>query len=65
MGIRKTKLKNGTVECFFIKGETNPCGCGSNCFHQEDDGVKTYGVCNACQQDIYEYKERDISDEWN
>lgn len=62
---RKKKLKNGVVEGFFRKGVRNPCGCGSNCFHKEDDGVTTYGVCNACKQDIYEYEERDISGEWS
>lgn len=51
--MRKTKLKNGEIETFFVKGEMNPCGCGSNCFHKEDDGYKTYGVCNSCGKDIY------------
>jgi hypothetical protein len=62
---RKTKLKDGEIQSFYIKGEKNPCGCGSNCFHKQDDGEKIYGVCNACKQDIYEYLERDTSGEWD
>ena len=34
----------------------NPCGCGSNCYHYEYDGKRVIGVCNACNQDIYEVK---------
>lgn len=64
MDKRKTKMLNGEVHTFFIKGQRNPCGCGSNCFHKVDDGMKTYGVCNACNRYIYEYKERDLSGDW-
>ena len=39
--------------------ERNPCGCGSNCFHYEYDRINNviYGVCNACEKDIYIVKE--------
>jgi len=54
--MRKLLLdKNGEVEGFFIKGERNPCGCGSNVFHKEYNGKTLFGVCNACERDIYEY----------
>jgi len=56
MNNRKIKLKDGEIEGFWIKGERNPCGCGSNCFHEEYDGKILYGVCNACKSDIYEFK---------
>lgn len=56
---RKIKLLNGNTHSFFIKGERNPCGCGSNCFHKEDDNKHTYGVCNACGKDVYVYNERE------
>lgn len=56
-------IKNG-IWCYMVKGgEMNPCGCGSNCYHHEYDGIKLYGVCNSCQRDIYEYKEEYIEDE--
>ncbi len=61
---RKTKLKDGEVEAFWIKGERNPCGCGGNVFFVQDDGKKMYGVCSACKRDIYEHIERDVSGEW-
>lgn len=63
MATRTIKMLNGKVHCFFIKGEKNPCGCGSNCFHLEDNGKITYCVCNACKRDLYE-KERNMSGEW-
>lgn len=42
--------------CYFISGKKNPCGCGSNCFHQEQDTEtgNVYGVCNVCKRDIYQ-----------
>ena len=52
---RKVKLKDGKIENFWIKGEFNPCGCGSNVFHKIYDGKHLYGVCNACKKDIYEF----------
>ncbi|EKS4345050.1 hypothetical protein QB607_003053 [Clostridium botulinum] len=61
---RKIKLLNGEIHTFMVKGQMNPCGCGSNCFHAEDDGKHTLGVCNACGKDIYEYNEREEFIEW-
>jgi hypothetical protein len=61
---RQIKLLDGEVHTFFISGERNPCNCGSNCFHKENDKTKTYGVCNACGADIYEYKEKEVFEEW-
>lgn len=46
-----------TIHTSFIPGERNPCGCGSNCFHYEREGGTVYGVCNACDADIYIMKE--------
>ena len=51
------------IWCYFIKGQMNPCNCGSNCYHHEYDNIKLYGVCNACKQDIYEYKNEYIKEE--
>lgn len=42
------------IWCYWVKGQKNPCNCGSNVFHQEYDGKTIYGVCNACNTDIYE-----------
>ena len=44
-----------TVWTYFVPGERNPCGCGSNCYHHKYDrrDGKIYGVCNACDKDIY------------
>ena len=53
---RKIKFKNGEIECFWEKGKRNPCKCGSNLFHEEYSGTHIYGVCNACDMDIYEFK---------
>lgn len=46
-----------TIHTSYIPGEVNPCGCGSNCFHYERDCEYVYGVCNACDADIYVIKE--------
>lgn len=61
---RKIKLSDGEIQSFMVKGKKNPCGCGSNCFHKEDDGVNILGVCNACNEDIYQYDEREEFKEW-
>lgn len=53
---RKIKLIDGEIQSFFIKKTLNPCGCGSNVYHQEFDGEKLFGVCNACKRDIYEFE---------
>ena len=47
---------------YYVKGENNPCGCGSNCYHYEYDGKKIYGVCNACDTDIYELKDEYVEE---
>ena len=62
---RKILCYKGTkdVWTFFISGQRNPCGCGSNCYHEEYDGEKVIGVCNACNQDIYEMKPECAKDE--
>lgn len=56
---RNIKLIDGEIESFIIKGERNPCGCGSNCFHKENTDIATYGVCNSCGSDIYRYNEKE------
>lgn len=55
---RKTQCyeDDGKVWCYYSRDSLNPCGCGSNCYHYEFDGKKIYGVCNACDTDIYEMK---------
>lgn len=62
--VRQVKLKDGRVESFYVTGQMNPCGCGSNLFHKENDGKHTYGVCNSCDKDIYTYEVRLEFDEW-
>ena len=64
--MRTIKLKDGKVEAFIVKGERNPCGCGSNVFHKEKDHDTNivYGVCNACEKDIYEYEDNSDFEEW-
>lgn len=53
---------------YYTGNGSNPCGCGSNCFHYEYDKVDNtiYGVCNACNKDIYvvreEYKEEKLKE---
>lgn len=56
MNNRKIKLKDGEIQTFWYRGKRNPCGCGSNCFHEEHDDTHLYGVCNACDRDIYEFE---------
>ena len=56
---RKIQCYNKTPHdpwCYFSEEIKNPCGCGSNCFHYEDNGTDIYGVCNACGEDIYRVK---------
>ncbi len=50
---------------YMVKEERNPCGCGSNCYHLEYDGEKIYGVCNACDTDIYEIKDEYVKEKLN
>ncbi|WP_270466983.1 hypothetical protein [Butyribacter intestini] len=54
--LRQMSHENGKVWCYYSSDSLNPCGCGSNCYHYEFDGKKIYGVCNACDTDIYEMK---------
>ncbi|AJD29065.1 hypothetical protein FDE98_19715 [Clostridium sporogenes] len=56
MNKRKVRYKNGEWQDFWFKGKRNPCGCGSNIFHEEllING-KVIGVCNACNEGIYEF----------
>ena len=49
--------------CYFVGGKSNPCGCGSNCYHHEYDGKIMYGVCNGCNRDIYEIKREYVEEE--
>ncbi len=42
-----------TIHSYYVPHEKNPCGCGSNVYHYEYDGKDVYGVCNACERDIY------------
>lgn len=68
MGIKRKKqyYEDETgLWTYLIKGVRNPCGCGSNCYHQEYDGKNIICVCNACGQDIYEIKEDHIEDMLN
>ena len=46
--------EDGGIWCRMVKGKKNPCNCESNVFHLEYDGKTIYGVCNACNRDIYE-----------
>lgn len=50
---------------YMVGGDRNPCGCGSNCYHLEYDGEKIYGVCNACDTDIYEIKDEYVKEKLN
>lgn len=63
--IQYYKDKPNDIWSFWIKGEKNPCKCGSNCFHHQYDGNEVYCVCNSCGKDIYtvipEYKEETLS----
>ena len=36
---------------YMVKGESNPCGCGSNCYHKEyePESETLFCVCNACR----------------
>lgn len=47
---------SGNIWTYYTSSKKNPCGCGSNCYHYEFDGTRVVGVCNACQQDVYEVK---------
>lgn len=53
------ETQDGKVKDYIIKGQNNPCGCGSNVFYRANmtKARKTLGVCNACNETIYEYKE--------
>lgn len=53
---------DGGIWSYYVSGQMNPCGCGSNCYHYEYDGRRVYGVCNACKKDIYEVVPRYESD---
>lgn len=50
------------VWSYFISGQKNPCGCGSNLYHYQYDGEKLYCVCNSCSCDIYEIREEYIEE---
>lgn len=66
---RKIRYRNGEWQDCWVKGQRNPCGCGSNVFHEELTSTgKVYGVCNVCGQDIYEldYTKEEIEQmEWH
>ena len=50
---------------YFISGQKNPCGCGSNLYHYQYDGNILYGVCNTCGSDIYEIKDEYVEEQLN
>lgn len=51
---RITETKDGQIHSYMTKGQSNPCSCGSKCYHKETDAVGIiYGVCNACHRDVY------------
>ena len=50
------------VHNYWIEGKRNPCGCGSNLFHYEYDGINVSGICNACGVKLYEMKEEYVED---
>lgn len=58
---------NGDIKSFMTKGQRNPCGCGSNCYHYITDDVEILGICNACETAIYqisqEYVEKYLKQE--
>lgn len=55
---RISQYVNGQVRNNYCK-ESNPCGCGSKCFHYEYNvnNKEVYGVCNNCGEDIYTVKD--------
>ena len=53
---------SNNIWCYYSSDSLNPCGCGSNCYHYEFDGKKIYGVCNACDTDIYEVKDEYVEE---
>lgn len=58
---------DGDIKSFITRGQRNPCGCGSNCYHYVTDGVEILGICNACETAIYqvntEYVEKTLAKE--
>ena len=40
----------------YLTTGTNPCGCGSNCYHYEREQGHMYAVCNCCGADIEKIK---------
>lgn len=54
-----------TLWQYFTGDRNNPCNCGSNCYHLEYNKIdnKIYGVCNACDTDIYEIRDEYIGEE--
>lgn len=47
------------IWAYFIPKER--CSCGANVFHYEYDGKNIYGVCNACDQDLYIVKKEYVN----
>lgn len=41
------------------------CSCGCNVYHYEYDGTEIYGVCNACNKDIYLVKNENVNETLN
>jgi len=64
---RKIQYYNSGKQChtYMTRKDINPCGCGSNCYHLEYDGEKIYGVCNACDTDIYKIKNEYVKEKLN
>lgn len=62
--ILKQYDEKGNLENYWVRGEKNPCGCGSNLFHYQYDGDTIVCVCNSCKAEIYtikdEYKEEEL-----
>ena len=59
----KRHIEDGEPWTYFISGVR--CDCGANCYHYEYDGNTIYGVCNACERDIYIVKPEYVADELN
>lgn len=55
--ILKQYDEDGNLQNYWVRGEKNPCGCGSNLFHYEYDGKDILCICNSCKAEIYTVKD--------
>lgn len=57
--------EKGDLKNYWIPGEMNPCGCGSNLFYRIYDGNNILCVCNSCKTVIYTIKDKNKEEELN